>query len=89
VSHTHKLSSLLPLDGAPFSLLNACGALFNEMIDLYQLEKRTSNAGNSLIYHSLYLQNLIELETNPYNYLAFKLVINPNMVEKFILDNNT
>jgi hypothetical protein len=34
------------------------------------------------------LQNLIELETNPYNYLAFKLVINPNMVEKFILDNN-
>jgi hypothetical protein len=34
------------------------------------------------------LQNLIELETNPYNYLAFKLVINPTVVEKFILDNN-
>jgi hypothetical protein len=34
------------------------------------------------------LQNLIELETNPYNYLGFKLVINPNTVEKFILDNN-
>jgi hypothetical protein len=34
------------------------------------------------------LQNLIELETNPYNYLAFKLVINPKVVEKFILDTN-
>jgi hypothetical protein len=34
------------------------------------------------------LQNLIELETNPYNYLAFKLVVNPKTVEKFILGNN-
>jgi hypothetical protein len=28
------------------------------------------------------------LETSPYNYLAFKLIINHTVIEKFITDNN-
>ena len=28
------------------------------------------------------------METHPYKYLAFKLAINPLVVESFILDNN-
>jgi hypothetical protein len=28
------------------------------------------------------------LETSPYNYLAFKLVLNNSIIENFIIDNN-
>ena len=28
------------------------------------------------------------METSPYNYLAFKLVLNNSIIENFIIDNN-
>lgn len=33
------------------------------------------------------LQNLIELETNPYNYIGFRVSLNPKTIESFVNDN--
>lgn len=33
------------------------------------------------------LQNLIELETSPYNYIGFRVALNPKTIESFVNDN--
>jgi len=34
------------------------------------------------------LMYLIELETQPYNFLALQLILKPEVIEKFVVDNN-
>jgi hypothetical protein len=34
------------------------------------------------------MKQLIELETNPNNYIGFRLAINPKTIESFVNDNN-